>query len=244
MGILAELVKVPEVDTAVRSLTVMWDGSLVVAANNHGTCYVWRLMRGTQSFAPHRYLATASSDHTVKIWNVDGFTLEKTLIGHQRWTELISGDQNGYIRVRDLTANSCSCELVPEVDTAVRSLTVMWDGSLVVAANNHGTCYVWRLMRGTQIFAPHRYLATASSEHTVEIWNVDGFTLEKTLVGHQRWVWDSVFSVDGAYLITASSDTTARLWFMQTGEDIKVYQGHHKATTCCALHDGAEPPAC
>lgn len=26
-------------------------------------------------------MATASSDHTVKIWNVDGFTLEKTLIG-------------------------------------------------------------------------------------------------------------------------------------------------------------------
>lgn len=40
---------------------------------------------------------------------------------------------------------------VPEVDTAVRSLTVMWDGSLVVAANNHGTCYVWRLLRGTQV---------------------------------------------------------------------------------------------
>lgn len=40
---------------------------------------------------------------------------------------------------------------VPEVDTAVRSLTVMWDGSLVVAANNNGTCYVWRLVRGTQV---------------------------------------------------------------------------------------------
>jgi hypothetical protein len=40
---------------------------------------------------------------------------------------------------------------VPEVDTAVRSLTVMWDGSLVVAANNNGTCYVWRLLRGTQV---------------------------------------------------------------------------------------------
>ncbi|KAH7557300.1 hypothetical protein JRO89_XS11G0108200 [Xanthoceras sorbifolium] len=120
--------------------------------------------------------------------------------------------------------------LVPEVDTAVRSLTVMWDGSLVVAANNHGTCYVWRLMRGTQTMTnfeplhklqahngyilkcllspefcePHRYLATASSDHTVKIWNVDGFTLEKTLIGHQRWVWDCVFSVDGAYLITGT----------------------------------------
>lgn len=40
---------------------------------------------------------------------------------------------------------------MPEVDTAVRSLTVMWDGSLVVAANNHGTCYVWRLLRGNQV---------------------------------------------------------------------------------------------
>lgn len=33
----------------------------------------------------------------------------------------------------------------------MRSLTVMWDGSLVVAANNNGTCYVWRLLRGTQV---------------------------------------------------------------------------------------------
>lgn len=38
----------------------------------------------------------------------------------------------------DLTANACSCELVPEVGTAVRSITVALDGSLVVAANNQG----------------------------------------------------------------------------------------------------------
>nr|KAJ0204901.1 hypothetical protein LSAT_V11C500264340 [Lactuca sativa] len=147
--------------------------------------------------------------------------------------------------------------LVPEVDTTMRSLTVMWDGSLVVAANNKGTCYVWRLLRETQTvtnFEPFTsymlrmvissnvsyhpsfvnlsgytsdlYLAIASSDSTVKIWNVDGFTLEKTLVGHQRWVWNWVFSVDGAYLITASSDTTARLWSLSTGEDIRLYQGH------------------
>jgi G protein beta subunit-like protein len=61
------------------------------------------------------------------------------------------GDQTGHIRVWDLTANACSCELVPEVGTAVRSLTVALDGSMVVAANNHGTCYVWRMMRGTSL---------------------------------------------------------------------------------------------
>ncbi|ERN07853.1 protein LST8 homolog isoform X1 [Amborella trichopoda] len=221
------------------------------------------------------WMYSGSEDGTVKIWDLrapgcqreyESRAAVNTVVLHPNQTELISGDQNGNIRVWDLTANSCSCELVPEVDTAVRSLTVMWDGSLVVAANNHGTCYVWRLLRGTQTmtnFEPlhklqahngyilkclltpefcenHRYLATTSSDHTVKIWNVDGFTLEQTLTGHQRWVWDCVFSVDGAYLITASSDTTAKLWDMSNGEAMQTYQGHHKATVCCALHDGAE----
>jgi hypothetical protein len=48
IDVLVPIIQVPEVDTAVRSLTVMWDGSMVVAANNRGTCYVWRLLKGTQ----------------------------------------------------------------------------------------------------------------------------------------------------------------------------------------------------
>ncbi|XP_012065957.1 target of rapamycin complex subunit LST8 isoform X4 [Jatropha curcas] len=240
-----------------------------------------------------RYLAAAgnpqirlfdvNSNSPQPVRSYDSHTNNVMAVGFQcdgNW--MYSGSEDGTVKIWDLRAPGCQREYesraavntvvlhpnqVPEVDTAVRSLTVMWDGSLVVAANNRGTCYVWRLLRGTQTMTnfeplhklqahdeyilkcllspefcePHRYLATASSDHTVKIWNVDGFTLEKTLIGHQRWVWDCVFSVDGAYLITASSDTTARLWSMQTGEDIRVYQGHHKATVCCALHDGAEP---
>ena len=59
------------------------------------------------------------------------------------------------------------------------------------------------------------------------------------LAGHQRWVWDCVFSVDGAYLVTASSDCSARLWDLASGEAIRVYSGHHKAVVCCALNDSA-----
>jgi len=155
-------------------------------------------------------------------------------------TTLYTGDQTGHIRVWDLTANACSCELVPEVGTAVRSLTVALDGSMIVAGNNHGTCYVWRMLRGTTLtthFEPlHKLrahgshvlkclispdvqqLATASSDKTVKLWNLDGFGLDRTLTGHTRWVWDAVFSVDAAYLVTASSDATARLWDLSSGE--------------------------
>jgi len=84
-----------------------------------------------------------------------------------------------------------------------------------------------------------RQLATASSDKTVKLWSLDGFKLERTLVGHSRWVWDCVWSVDAAYLVTASSDSTARLWDCSSGEAIRVYTGHHKAVSCCALNDSA-----
>lgn len=57
--------------------------------------------------------------------------------------------------------------------------------------------------------------------------------------GHQKWVWDCVFSVDAAYLVTASSDCSARLWDLSTGDAIRMYSGHHKAAVCCALNDSA-----
>lgn len=183
---------------------------------------------------------------------------------------------------------------------AHRSLSVASDGSLVCAANDKGTCYVWRVMRNAPpganfdplyklrahdctlleccsqvlckfhhrcttayilkcLISPDvRQLATASSDKTIKLWNLDTFALDRTLTGmerqlsavgllhhhtlctgHQRWVWDCVFSVDAAYLVSASSDCTARLWDLSTGEAIRMYTGHHKACVCCALNDSA-----
>ena len=202
-----------------------------------------------------RWMYSGSDDGTLKIWDLrsGGYQREYESRGavttcalHPNGTELISGDQNGNIRVWDLTANACSCELVPEVGVAIRSVTIAGDGSLVVAANSNGTCYVWKLQRGAKttthfeplhklqahnayvlkcLLSPDcRLLATTSSDKTVKLWNLDGFKLERTLEGHQRWVWDCVFSVDAAYLVTASSDTSARLWDCASGAAIQDLQ--------------------
>jgi len=217
-----------------------------------------------------KWMYTSSEDGTVKIWDLRAPGCQRdyecaapvnTVVLHQNQAELISADQNGNIRVWDLTANACSRELVPDGEIGIKTLTISSDASLVVAGNNKGRCFVWRLADDDTsrfeplqkleahhnayilkaLFSPDtRYLATASSDHTVKLWSTKRFTLAKTLTGHQRWVWDEVFSADSAYLVTGSSDHSARLWDLNTGETIRQYTGHHKAVSCVALNDLAD----
>lgn len=163
-----------------------------------------------------------------------------------------------------MSENICTHELTPAGDVPIRSVTLAADGSCLVAGNNKGKCYVWKIneeglglprFQAVTKFQAHnkyltrcllspdvKYLATCSADTTVKIWSISSnyeFKLEKVLQGHQRWVWDCAFSADSAYLVTASSDHTARLWEMTSGETVRQYNGHHKAAVCCALHDGA-----
>jgi G protein beta subunit-like protein len=174
---------------------------------------------------------------------------------HPNQGEIICGDEDGNIRVWDLTANSCSYELVPDGKNAIRSISVAPDASLVVAANNKGTCFIWKLGKGQFeplhkidahnmyilkcVLSPDaKYIATTSADKSIKIWNVDnGFSLDKTLLGHQSWVWGCAFSADSAYLVSASSDKTAKLWDIKSGDVILEYKGHSKAITCVALND-------
>ena len=50
-------------------------------------------------------------------------------------------------------------------------------------------------------------------------------------------MWDLGWSTDSQYLVTASSDNSARLWSVQSGQVRREYQGHQKAVTCVAFRD-------
>jgi len=218
-----------------------------------------------------KWMYTGSEDVTVKIWDVRAPGYQRdyqskagitSVVLHPNQGEIISGDEDGNIRVWDLTANQCSNHLVPDGKTSVRSISIASDASIVLAANNRGSCFAWKLTKGsfepmhkidahstyclkTLVSPDVRYVATCAADKTVKIWNIEkNFTIDKTLVGHQKWVWDCNFSADSAYLVTASSDKTAKLWDLKTGDVVLEYAGHHKALTCVALNDStSETPS-
>ncbi|MBF0274595.1 MAG: hypothetical protein HQK84_05125, partial [Nitrospinae bacterium] len=54
------------------------------------------------------------------------------------------------------------------------------------------------------------------------------------------YVTSCAFSRDGAAILSASADSTIRLWDRETGKEIRQYKGHTNWVTSCALsRDGA-----
>ncbi len=63
------------------------------------------------------------------------------------------------------------------------------------------------------------WLASASYDGTVRLWNPDGTQLA-TLTGHTNWVTSVAISPDSTWLATTSRDRTVRLWETATREHV------------------------
>jgi WD40 repeat protein/uncharacterized caspase-like protein len=67
-------------------------------------------------------------------------------------------------------------------------------------------------------FSPNgRWLASASRDHTVKLWQVTTGREVRTLIGHTETVEDVAFGPDGSLLASCSNDKTVKVWEVDTG---------------------------
>ena len=151
-------------------------------------------------------LASASGD-LIKIWDLQGKTLIRTLKGHQStiWSVDISPDGS-------MLASASGDRTIKlwNLHTGELLRTLTGHSAPVFAVN----------------FSPDgRTLASASQDNTVKLWNVQG-QIRQTLTGHTNAVRDVAFDPTGQYLASASWDGTVKLWERQTGKELHTFAAH------------------
>ncbi|MEH2271914.1 MAG: tetratricopeptide repeat protein [Nostoc sp.] len=157
-------------------------------------------------------IASASFDHTVKLWKRDG-TLIKTLEGHED---------------KVLSVNfSPDSQMIASGD--FDGTVILWkrDGTLLKKFKAHDS----KDSNGVYglSFSPDRdvqIFATASRDKTVKLWNTDG-TLIRTFTGYKDGVTSVAFSPDGKTIATGSRDRTVKLW-TPNGKLLKTFKDTHK----------------
>ena len=185
-----------------------------------------------------RFLATCGKDKTMRLWDVESQKCIAIATGH---TEAIGATalskKSGRFEVSGKAAKNGG-------------------GSFVVTASKDRTLKRWNLpgvaelkqtLEQAELFelrafssarahdkdinivsvAPNDSLvATGSQDKTVKLWKSTDLSLQGTLKGHKRGVWDCQFSPYDRVIATSSGDKTVKLWSLSDYSCVRTFQGH------------------
>ena len=201
--------------------------------HNNAVLYHTRIVFSATFSPDGKYIVSASSDGTIRIWDVKtGKQSGELLKGHRINVPSTS------------TCDSPKYHVVRKKGDDVLSATFSPDGQYIVSASDDKTIRIWDAKTRKQIVEPleghtdtvksatfspdGKYIVSASDDNTVRIWDAKtGDQIGKPLEGHAGFVYSATFSPDGQYIVSASSDKTVRIWDAKIVRQIsKPLEGH------------------
>ncbi len=90
---------------------------------------------------------------------------------------------------------------------------------------------------GVALSRDGRRAVSASSDHTLKVWDIKTGREIFTLQGHGGPVSGVALSGDGRHVVSASSDHTLKLWDMETGRELRTLKGHTGSVRGVALSE-------
>ncbi|KAI0894673.1 hypothetical protein F4806DRAFT_472225 [Annulohypoxylon nitens] len=197
-----------------------------------------------------KYLASASIDNSLRIWDPATGKHLQTLSGHKDkvLSVAFSHIDNQYVAsaagdgtIKTWSAATGKCISTFQAHTRdVRSITFSHNGESIASASGDKCIKIWdastcknlKTLKGhddevnsVRFLYEDRLIISGSSDSTIKIWDVVAGTCEMTLEGHTERVKSICYSHDGKHIISASHDCTLRIWDL-TGKCIMTLTGH------------------
>jgi eukaryotic-like serine/threonine-protein kinase len=224
------------------------DGRQLAFAMDAGSARVLDPSSGREVFALRRHaapvtaiafsadgarIATASKDHTVKVWLAGFFELDvQELTGHvgevfavvysPDGKHLTTGGADGTLRIRE-AATGQEVFLLHAHAPVRRGLQA--PDQIHQSAGTSALAY----SRDGQL------LASGGADGTIKTWEAGTGKLLRTIAGHAGPVSGVAFSPDGRLLASSSWDRTVKVWETASGKGIQTLSGHTLAATRVAF---------
>ncbi|MEM9004750.1 MAG: AAA-like domain-containing protein [Cyanobacteria bacterium P01_F01_bin.86] len=225
--------------TSISNIALSPDGNTIAAAGLASTVKLWDVqgneinsLEGHNSFVlsvafspDGNTIATASADHTVRLWDRAGKEIN-TLSAERR---IMGGYLTGFYSVAFSPDGNTIAAVSSDRDIIIWNM----EGDELNTIEAHRNTFEARNAdRGDgtmeildMAFSPDgNTIATASDDHTVELWNMEGRNIG-TFEGHRDGIWSVAFSSSGDTLATASADGTVKLWNLE-GNELATIEGN------------------
>lgn len=255
-----------------RLVSVSWDSTAKIWDVSHTDCLPTRgshsdtiseamheTMEGQHSsavrsvaFSPNSYwLASASWDGTVKVWDSNGECMH-TLSGHKNEvyfvgfapdsTRIVSASTDFTARIWDTNSGKCLQTLKGHSEW-FQSVTFACDARRLASVSAYGTCKVWDVDSGACLctfesaglnpnywngtdsvaFSPDAAQLAVANGIDIEIWDMHSLERVQVLSGHSDEVFAVAFSRDSRRVASASDDNTIKIWDARNGTCLQTF---------------------
>jgi WD40 repeat protein len=216
------------------------------------------------AFSPDgRRAVIASSDRSVRFYEVEGKRDLKRFIGHTAsvWSvalspdssRALSGSMDTTVRLWD-TATGQQLLKLDGHSTLVTCVQFSPDGKQALSSSLDGLVILWDLTKGKELqqfelknqyinaiaISPDGKQALFGTNNTIQVWNLETGKGIKALTGHTAAVTSLAYSKDGQQALSGSDDHTIRLWNLSEGKLLQELKGHDAPIRSVCFNDSGK----